>query len=96
MLIRRLSVRLGFRLVLKSEIVVFGLLIYTRQQSGLAFCSTDMSDHVLGSWKVNCGSGHSFRITVFLLGLENLMVGCPVVLSPCFVFGPSERFPQSY
>ena len=44
-----LSVRLGFRLVLKSEIVVFGLLIYRLQQSGLAFCSTDMSDNVLGS-----------------------------------------------
>ena len=49
MLIQRLSVRLGFRLVLKSEIAVFGLLIYRLQQSGLAFCSTDMSDHVLGS-----------------------------------------------
>ena len=48
-LIRRLSVRLGFRLVLMSEIVVFGLLIYRLQQSGLAFSSTDMSDHVLGS-----------------------------------------------
>ena len=40
---------LGFRLVLMSEIVVFGLLIYRLQQSGLAFSSTDMSDHVLGS-----------------------------------------------
>ena len=49
MLIRLLSVRLGFRLVLKSEIVVFGVLIYRLQQSGLVFCSTDMSDNVLGS-----------------------------------------------
>ena len=49
MLIRLLSVRLGFRLVLKSEIVVFGVLIYRLQQSGLVFCSTDMSDKVLGS-----------------------------------------------
>ena len=49
MLIRHLSVRLGFRLVLKSEIVVSELLIYRLKQSGLAFCSTDMSDHVLDS-----------------------------------------------
>ena len=47
--IRGLSVRLGFRPVLKSEIVVFGLLIYRLQKSGLAFFKTDISDHVLGS-----------------------------------------------
>ena len=31
-----------------------------------------------------------------ILGVGNLMVGSPVVLSLCFVFEPSERFPQSY
>ena len=42
-------------MLIRSEIVVFGLLICRLQRSGLALCSTDMSDHVLGSWKVNCG-----------------------------------------
>ena len=94
MLIRGMSVGLGCGLVLRSEIVVFGFLICRLQRSGLAFCSTDMSDHVVDSWRV--GSALSFRITVFLLGVGKLMVGSPVLLSLCVIFVPSELFPQSY
>ena len=64
---------------------MLGLLISRRLQNGLASCRTEISDHVLGSWKVNPGRCHSFRSSVFLLKVDNSTVGCVVVLFWCFV-----------
>ena len=43
------SLRLGFWLVLQTEIVAFSLLICRRLQNGLISCGTDILDHLLGS-----------------------------------------------
>ena len=43
------SLRLGFWLVLETEIVVFRLFIRTRLQNGLTSCGADILDHLPGS-----------------------------------------------
>ena len=57
--------RLGFWLVLQTEIVVFRILIRWRLQNGLTSCGTEILDHLLGSYKVNYERGRSFCSSVF-------------------------------
>ena len=79
--------------VLESEVFVLGLLICRRLQDGLISCRTDISDHLLGGYMVNCGREHSFRSFAFLQKVDNFSFVCPVFLFSCFVSEIRERFP---
>ena len=89
------SLRLGFWVVLQTEIVVFRLLICRRLQNGLTSCGTDILDHLLGSYKVNDERGRSFCSSLFLQKVDNFTVGCAVLIFSYFNLQLRERFPHS-
>ena len=89
------GLRLGFWLVLQTEIVVLRLLIRRRLQNGLTSCGTNILDHLLGSYKVNYERGCSFCSSFFLQKVDNFTVGCAVLIFSYFGLELRERSPHS-